>query len=63
MGQKLTWFVLGAVVASAVWLTVLASIDAQLLSTFLGVQRQLATCNDNSGGAHRGLRRFPIPIR
>lgn len=36
MGQKLTWFLLGAVVASAVWLTVLSSVDAQLLRTFLG---------------------------
>lgn len=36
MGQKLTWFVLGAVVASAVWLTVLVKIDTQLLRTFLG---------------------------
>lgn len=37
MGQKLTWFLLGAIVASAGWLTLLAFLDAQLLRTFLGV--------------------------
>jgi arginine exporter protein ArgO len=36
MGQKLTWFVIGAVVASAAWLALLANVDAQLLRTFLG---------------------------
>jgi arginine exporter protein ArgO len=36
MGQKLTWFLLGAIVASAGWLALLSFLDAQLLRTFLG---------------------------
>ena len=36
MGQRVTWFLLGAIVASAGWLAFLSVVDAQLLRTFLG---------------------------
>ena len=38
MEQRVGWFLLGAIVASAGWLAVLSVIDAQLLRTFLGAQ-------------------------
>jgi arginine exporter protein ArgO len=38
MGGRFTWFLLGAVVASAVWLVALRTLDQQLLQTFLGLK-------------------------
>ena len=36
MAARVTWFLLGAVSASIVWLAVLATVDQQLLQTFFG---------------------------
>lgn len=36
MNVRVTWFPLGAVSASIVWLVVLATVDQQLLQTFFG---------------------------
>jgi arginine exporter protein ArgO len=36
MGQKVVWFLLGAIAASVGWLALLSVLDAQLLRTFLG---------------------------
>ncbi len=40
MGIRLGYFLLGAAVASVVWLVVLNAIDAELLRAFLGLGGQ-----------------------
>lgn len=37
MSLRVTWFLIGAAAASAVWLIVLRVVDQELLRTFLGL--------------------------